>query len=54
MDGALELRVVERSDVEGADVVPVRQQTPCQMQAEEARSSGDGPEHYRGTLVAAG
>jgi hypothetical protein len=44
-DRVLELRVVERSDVERADVVPVCEQAPRKMQAEEARPAGDGPQH---------
>jgi hypothetical protein len=38
LDRPLELRVVERDDVEGAHVVPVGEQAPRQMKAEEARA----------------
>lgn len=41
LDGAVQPRVVERHEIERADVVTVGREPPRQMQAEEARSTRD-------------
>jgi hypothetical protein len=45
VDGALELGVVERNDVEGAHVMTVGKEPPREVQAEEARAARNRPEH---------
>ena len=45
LHGALELGIVERHDVERADLMAVCEQPSRQVQAEEARASRDSPEH---------
>ena len=45
LDPPLERRVVERSKVEGAHLVTVGDEAPCQMQAEKARAAGDRDQH---------
>jgi hypothetical protein len=45
LHGALELGVVERHDVERAHLVPSASSRRAEVQAEEARAAGDGPEH---------
>ena len=42
---ALQLLVVERREVERAHVVALGEQTPREVQAEEARAAGDRPSH---------
>jgi hypothetical protein len=54
LDGAFELGVVQWDDVEGSDVMPVGKQPSREVQAEEARAAGYGPEHQCRTLLAAG
>ncbi len=45
-------RVVDRHDVERADVVALRQQMPREVQAEKARTSGDRVRSYGETVTA--
>jgi hypothetical protein len=44
-DPPFELRVVEGGEVERADGVAVSEETPREMQAEEARAAGDRDQH---------
>src|SRR2546423_1389787 len=53
LDRLLELGIVERHNVQRPDLVPVGEQPPREVQAEEARAAGDGKEHY-GRAVRAG
>jgi hypothetical protein len=54
VDRALELGVIQRDDVESSYVMPVGEQPSSKVQAEKTRAAGYGPEHYLGTLLAAG
>src|SRR5439155_23378086 len=45
LDRPLELRVVERRDVERPHLVAVREQAPREMEAEEPGAAGDRDEH---------
>jgi len=45
LDTSLELRVVERREVERPHGVAVGDEAPRKMQAEEARAAGDRDEH---------
>ena len=45
LDAPGERRVVERREIEDADGVPVADQAPGEVQAEEARAAGDRDEH---------
>ena len=51
LDGALELGVVQRDDVEGSHVMPVGEQPSSEVQAEKARAAGDRPEHLPGNAT---
>src|SRR5436305_2185316 len=45
VDGALELRVVERRGIERADVVAGLEKPPREVKAEKTRAAGDRPQH---------
>jgi hypothetical protein len=45
LDTPGERRIVERREIEDADDVPVADQAPGEVQAEEARAAGDRDEH---------
>jgi hypothetical protein len=47
VDVTLELGVVERRGVERADGVPLGEEPPSEVEAEEAGAAGDRPEHGR-------
>ena len=54
LDRALELGVIERSDVERADLAAVPSETAGEVQTEEARAAGDRPAHELETTRTAG